>query len=57
MRLRIKSFNIIGGPLKNQIFRGGLPEKPIYREKMPKKGGLVQFPDLRGELGKKRGGG
>ena len=24
---------------------------------MPKKGGLVQFPDLRGELGKKRGGG
>ena len=23
---------------------------------MPKKGGLVQFPDLRGELGKKRGG-
>ena len=24
---------------------------------MPKKGGLVQFPDLRGELGKKKGGG
>ena len=24
---------------------------------MPKKGGLVQFPDLRGELGKKKRGG
>ena len=42
MGLRMKHFNIMGGSLKNPIFRvggGGVPEKPIYRGELPKKEG------------------
>ena len=43
MGLRMKYFNIMGGSLKNPIFRvgggGGVPEKPIYRGELPKKEG------------------
>ena len=42
----MKYFNIIGGPLKNLIFRGGSRKTKILGE-LPK-GGLGQFPDLRG---------
>ena len=35
---------------------GGVPEKPIYREELLKKGGLGQFPDLGGAWQKKGGG-
>ena len=45
-----------GGPLKNLSFKGGLP-KNWYRGGLPKKRGVGQFSDLRGELGKKEGGG
>ena len=60
MGLRINIFDIVGCSLKNPILVGseGVPEKPIYREELPKKGGLEQFPDLGGEgggLGKKKG--
>ena len=60
MGLRINIFDIVGCSLKNPILVGseGVPEKPIYREELPKKGGLEQFPDLGGEgggLAKKRG--
>ena len=48
MGLKLENFNIIGGSLKNLIFRG-VPEKPIYR-------GLGQFPDL-SRTWQKRGGG
>ena len=35
-----------------------VPEKPLYRGVLPKRGGgLGQFPNLRGELGKKEGSG
>lgn len=30
-------------------------EKPIYREELPKKGGLAHYADLRGGLAKKKG--
>ena len=33
-------FENYGGSLKNLIFRGGVHQKPIYREELPKKGGL-----------------
>ena len=36
-----------GGSLKNLVFRGEVPEKPIYRVELPKKG-VGQSPDLRG---------
>ena len=53
MGLRMKNFNIMGemgsgsggwggGSLKNLIFNffeGGFPKKPIYRGKLPEKGG------------------
>ena len=39
---------------KLHAFRGDL-EKPIYRGRLPKKGGLGQFVGLKGELGKKDG--
>ena len=42
MGLKLENFNIIGGSLKNLIFRG-LPEKPIYRGELSKKGGLDNF--------------
>ena len=36
--------------------RGGGHKKPIYREELPKKGGVFgQFADLRGALAKKKG--
>ena len=57
MELKRKNFNIIKGSLKNPIFRGVAPEKPICRGELPKKGGLGQFADLRRSgLGKKIGG-
>ena len=43
MGLRMKNFNIMEGPLKNPIFKGGVPEKPMYKEELPKKGGLDSF--------------
>ena len=60
MGLRINIFDIVGNSLKNPILvgsEGGVPEKPIYREELLKKGGLGQFPDLGGVggLGKKKG--
>ena len=54
-----EKFDYYRGSLKNQIFRGGfVNEKLIYREELPKKGGIGQSSDLSGEegLGKKRGG-
>ena len=67
MGLRMKIFNIMGGSLKNPIFRGEGggggwegAEKPIYIGDLPKRWGLGQFPNLRGGgggLAKKRGGG
>ena len=58
MGLRMKKFNIMGGSLKNSIFKGGgeFPEKPVYWGELPKKGGGGQFPNLRGAW-QKRGGG
>ena len=44
--------------LKNSIFRGrggGAHEKGIYKGQLPKKGGLGQFFNLRGDLAKKWG--
>ena len=43
MGLRMKKFNIMGGSLKNSIFKGGggFPEKPVYWGELPKKGGGV----------------
>ena len=45
------------GSWKNPSFRGGFLKKPIYIGGLPKKGGggLGQFADLRGGLGKKEG--
>ena len=66
MGLRMKIFNIMGGSLKNPIFRGEGgggwegAEKPIYIGDLPKMWGHGQFPNLRGGgggLAKKRGGG
>ena len=52
-----KSFNITGIHRKIQFSRGGggFQEKPIYRGDCLKRGGLGEFADLRGELGKKEG--
>ena len=46
-----------GGSLKNPTFRERIHEKPIHAGELSKKrGGLGQFADLKGGLGKKRGG-
>ena len=58
MGLRMKNFNIMGFTEKSYVQgekRGG-HKKPIYREELPKKGGVFgQFADLRGALAKKKG--
>ena len=44
MVLRMKNFNIFGVYWKIRLLRdGGGHEKPIYKEGLPKKGGLEQF--------------
>ena len=50
--LRTKSFNIMGGSLKNPIFREG-SQKTIFKGEFPKKGSIGQFSDLRGAWQKK----
>ena len=51
MGLRMKNFNIFGGSfwcsLKNPILGGG-SRKTNVEGKLPKKGGLGQYADLRG---------
>ena len=43
--------------MKNPIFRGGVPEKPMYRGELSKKGvGTWTFPDLRRGAWQKRRG-
>ena len=52
----MKNYNIFS--LKNPTFKGGVHEKPIQRERLPKKGGLDfgLLADLReGGLTRKRG--
>ena len=51
--LRMKNFNIIGGLLKNLIFRR-VYEKPIYRGELPKRGAWTVCRFKR-SLAKKRG--
>ena len=53
-----EAFYYYGVFTKNPIFSGeGGSVKPIYRGKLSEIGeGLGQFPDLRGELGKKEVG-
>ena len=36
----MKNFDIMKGSLKNQIFEGWVPEKPISWEELPKRGGV-----------------
>ena len=59
MGLRMKNFNIMGFTEKSYVQgekRGG-HKKPIYREELPKKGGVFgQFADLRGPWRKRRDG-
>ena len=50
MRLRMKNFKIIQIHWKIQFLGGRVHEKPIYREKLLKTGGLGQLSDLRGAL-------
>ena len=61
MGLRMKKFNIMGGSLKNSIFKGGgeFPEKPVYWGELPKNGGGGGWAvsKFKGGLAKKRGGG
>ena len=60
MGLRMKKFNIMGGSLKNSIFKGGggFPEKPVYWGELPKKGGGAwTVSKFKGGLAKKRGRG
>ena len=60
MGLRMEKCNIMGGSLKNSIFKGGggFPEKPVYWGELPKQGGgRGQFPNLRGAWQKRGGGG
>ena len=40
MGLRMKNLNILGVHWKNLTFMGGVHEKPIYKGRLPKKGGL-----------------
>ena len=59
MRLRIKSFNILGLHWKILFLKvgEGVHEKPIYREELPKKEGTWTVSWLRGRgVGKKDGG-
>ena len=57
--MKMKKFNIFGVHWKIRFLEGGVGvhEKPIYRGRLPKKGGLGQFSDLRGGLDKKERGG
>ena len=56
MVLRMKNFNILGVHWKIWLLGGGGLEKPICRGALHKKGGLGQFADLKGGLGKKETG-
>ena len=51
----MKKVNIMRVSLKTPIFRGrrGVHQKTIYRRELPKKRGLGEFQDLRGELDQK----
>ena len=51
----MRNSNIMGGSLKNLIFRVGAHEKSIYRGNCLKRGWLGQFSDLSGGLAKKKG--
>ena len=55
MGLRKRNCNVMGGSLKNLIFRRSVPEKPIYRVELPKKAAWIISRFKRG-LAKKRGG-
>ena len=55
MGLRKRNFNIMGGLLKNLIFRRSVPEKPIYRVELPKKAAWI-ISRFKEGLAKKRGG-
>ena len=57
MVLRIKDFNILGVHWKIRLLRGeGVTKNQYRRERLPKKGeGLGLFPDLGGDLARKRG--
>ena len=52
MGLRMKNFNIRAS-LKNFIFKGGGGVMKNISRELPKKGGLGQFADLRGDWQKK----
>ena len=45
-----------GGSLKNLVFRGQVPEKPIYRVELPQKGAWT-VSRFKGKLDKNNGGG
>ena len=53
----MKTFNIMGVHRKNQIFKGRVHKKPIYRGELPKKGGGWTVCRFKGEGGawRKRG--
>ena len=57
MVLKMKNFNFWGGSLKNPTFMGRGSRKTNIEGRLPKKGGLGQFADLRGGggLARKRG--
>ena len=48
MGLSVKNFNIMGGTLKNLIFRGGGGKKNKILGELHRKSGLGQSPDLMG---------
>ena len=52
--IKNQKFQYYGDSLKNPIFRGG-SWKAMYRGKLPEKGGVGQFANLRGGVGKKEG--
>ena len=49
MGWKIKNFNILGVHGKIRVSGGGGHEKLIFRGELPKKRGLGQFADLRGD--------
>ena len=54
MVLRMKNFNIFGVQWKIRLLWGGGSWKTNIWGGLPKKGGLGQFVDLRGDLARKR---
>ena len=59
MGLRMEKFNIMGGSLKNSIFKGvgGFLKNQYIGGNCPNRGGRGQFPNLRGAWQKRGGGG